>query len=552
MDQAMRCQLEWFFANNKYRIPLLLTGILAYGFSIVQPSIGNDDTAIPYYYLEGQDVRMGRWTLFVLNKVFHFAEYAPYFLELIGLLLLMLGATLFCVLFRRITEEDDCWSYTIFSCVFISSPIICEINYYYTHNGVDLSFCCIALALLAFDNLVTGGQNVKNKVLILASNLLLVGVVIGCCESMIIVYAIGILMVCYLRKQKESDQLSWKRIVLLGFAVGSICVVNVALRGLIKDFMVWAFDLYEAGDATDWRSAGEGISRIFEPEGFAELKMLIKRFWLVYHVNAFVYLPILAYAAACLVVFWDAAVLMIRRRSLWYPLFWLGMYMAPFVLVLAEWKVPAYRSAQFLPIFAGFGTFILYRAVRGKWESIWRKVILACALILVYNQAEYMNRCFYIEHMIYQSNRDVLSEVAVELQRNYDSSLPVVFRGKNETPEVFSNHYVAPFHSPGYKMVALVSGIVDEELKEKYFVWSGYNYGVEIYSDFFTYGYAAFHNNSEQITIFLNYLGYSFRPLTDKELLAEADAKWQDMPSWPAEGSIQEFDRYILIRLGNQ
>ena len=83
-------------------------------------------------------------------------------------------------------------------------------------------------------------------------------------------------------------------------------------------------------------------------------------------------------------------------------------------------------------------------------------------------------------------------------------------------------------------------------------MFEGYNYGVEIYSDFFTYAYAAFDNNSEQFTIFLDYLGYDLKPLRDKSLLEMADTQWQEMPSWPAEGSIRQYDKYILIRVGNQ
>lgn len=543
--------VEWFLMKRGYIIPLLLTGFLAYGFSIVQPDISNDDTAIPYYFVDGQSVRMGRWTLFLLNKFFHFAEYAPYFLEAIGVILLMLAITLFCVLLKRITGEADCVGYTIFACVFLSCPSICEVNYYYAHNGVDFGFCCIALALLVFDDMICYKVKMKDILIQTVVGLAFLSLAIGCCESLIMVYAMGAMMICYLRKQK-SEEFSWKKILIAGGAVVVICLLSILLREPIKELIVLGFSLQDTGEANNWRSPGESALRIFQAEGLAELKMLVKRFWLVYHVNAFVYLPVLAYAGACLVVGCHSIALMIKKRSLWFPMLWLGMYLAPYALVVAEWKVPAYRAAQFLPVFAGFGAFVCYRAAAGKWERYWRKAVAVLAFVLVFNQAEYMNRCFYIEYIAYQNNCAVINGVAADLQRGYDTDLPVVFRGQNETPQVLVDHYVAPFDSKGYKMVAFWADLVDDKLKEKYFVDSGYNYGGEIDSDFLTYGYAAFDNNSEQIVIFMNNLGYTFKTLKDEELLKEADVQWQDMPAWPEVGSIQQYDDYILVRVGNR
>ncbi|MBR1770921.1 MAG: glucosyltransferase domain-containing protein [Lachnospiraceae bacterium] len=548
----MRKRLDFFWSKNRYRLPLILTAVLAYGFSLLSVSVGNDDTAIPFYYQEGQDVQMGRWTLFVLNKVFHFADYAPFFLELVGVLFLVLAASLFCVVYRRITEEDDVLGYSIFSCVFVSCPTISELNFYYTHNGVDMSFCLIALAAYLFDVLLVEKGSRKKQIGLCLGQLGLLLVTIGCCESMIIVYAVAILSVFYLRIRQGQHAVSLCHKLFSFAAVGAICILTVVLRNFMRAFIVWAFRLYAVGDGESWRSVGESLLDVFAPGGAAELKMLMKRFWLVYHVNAFVYLPIFSYAAACTVLWIYALVQAIRRRQLWSLLAVLGIYLAPFVLILAEWKVPAYRSAQFLPITAAFGMFVLYLAVRDRLRKWGGRIVVVLMTVLVFNQAADMNHSFYIEQMLYQNNCRMLNDIAVELGKTYNTNLPVVFRGQNETSYVYAKYYIAPYDSLGYRMVALVSDLVDPQLKEKYFVFEGYNYGVEIYSDFFTYAYAAFDNNSEQFTIFLDYLGYDLKPLRDKSLLETADTQWQEMPSWPAEGSIRQYDKYILIRVGNQ
>ena len=91
----------WFLKKPQYTILVILTAVFSYGFRVVTPSIGIDDTAVELYLQDGLEVVMGRWTVFLLNKVFHMAEYAPFLLELVGVLFLTLGATLFCVLLKR-------------------------------------------------------------------------------------------------------------------------------------------------------------------------------------------------------------------------------------------------------------------------------------------------------------------------------------------------------------------------------------------------------------------------------------------------------------------
>jgi len=55
--------LKWFLDKKVYWILLSLTAVCGYGFSIVQPSIGIDDTAVALYLEDGLEVTMGRWTV---------------------------------------------------------------------------------------------------------------------------------------------------------------------------------------------------------------------------------------------------------------------------------------------------------------------------------------------------------------------------------------------------------------------------------------------------------------------------------------------------------
>ena len=62
-------------------------------------------------------------------------------------------------------------------------------------------------------------------------------------------------------------------------------------------------------------------------EGIQNLIMLIKRFWLVYHVNAVVYPPVAIYEASIITFGLLSVYLAITKKNFWYPILFAGMYM---------------------------------------------------------------------------------------------------------------------------------------------------------------------------------------------------------------------------------
>ena len=134
-------EFQYFFQQKIYVIILCLTAICGYGFEMTHPSIGIDDTAVSLYLEDGLEVVMGRWFIYLINKIFHLSDFSPFMMELIGVILLCISATLFCVLFRRIFgRKVELTGYIIFSCIFISNPIISEVYVYYYHDGVDIGY----------------------------------------------------------------------------------------------------------------------------------------------------------------------------------------------------------------------------------------------------------------------------------------------------------------------------------------------------------------------------------------------------------------------------
>ena len=67
-----------FWENRCFMGILLLTAVCAYGYKVTNVTIGIDDTPSLYYFEEGLIAIVGRWVLFLLNKVIFLAEFVPF------------------------------------------------------------------------------------------------------------------------------------------------------------------------------------------------------------------------------------------------------------------------------------------------------------------------------------------------------------------------------------------------------------------------------------------------------------------------------------------
>lgn len=550
MNQLIK-DLKWLLSQKIYIIALAFTAACSYGFAIVTPIIGIDDTAVELYLADGLEVAMGRWTVYLLNKIFHMAEFSPFMMELVGVILLCTGATLFALLLRRLLgEKIGVVACTIFSCIFVSNPIISEVYIYYYHDGVDLGYILTALALFLF---VDGMEAVgRKKLLPFMGSTLLAWVAVGCYESFVILYIIGIIMVLFLRGIAGTDRLTFGYVIKY-LSIGALLTMGtVVLRTVMVEALTAMLGLQELLDGfsqVDKRSLLEIFDVAGQQEGIFEfLKMLIKRYWVVYCVNAIVYLPIWSYMFATLVLGIYAVVSAVRRKAVMFPILFAGMMFAPFLLTLIEGQVHFYRSCQYMPFFTATGVLLLYYAV-SKCKRLFqlRHGVAGFALILTFNQAALLNESFYVDYLKYEDAKNTLVRVAWEIENNYGSDIPVVFTGNYSTPQSIWEHYSVGYGSKEFQWIARITDLVDVHLKEKYYQPFGYSYVGEAINPLIQWGFTAFDGTNGQLIKFLEMHGYSFATVTDAEVLSKAREIGETMPGWPGEGSVILQDGYVLV-----
>ncbi len=546
-------EVRWLFRQKIYIIALSITALCCYGFAIVHPSIGIDDTAVGLYLEDGLEVVMGRWTIFLLNKLFHVSDFAPFMPELVGVMLLMIAAALFNVLLRRLTDgKAGILVSTVFACVFVSNPIISEVFIYYYHDGVGLGYVMSALSLLAFhEGVIKRGRQKISAFLI---SLLCIWIAVGCYESFLILYILGIIVVLFLWGMGEGRRLCL-HFVMSSLAVGAGLTLGcVLLRSVMLELTTQIFGLQ--GVLEQVKQERRGLSEalvLFREGGMDNLIMLLKRFWLVYHINAIVYLPVTVYefAVFCFGIF--SMILAVRRRNFWYPILFAGMLVAPFLLTMAEMRLTYYRSCQYLPFFAAAGVWLLcYQLTQWKhYKKQLSGVLCILAIVLVWNQSELMNRNFYTDYKKYEAAKEMLCGIACEIERNYGTETPVIFTGHYNTPYELAKDYYVSYGSWQYRWIVTITDKIDPHLKEKYFSPYGYSFIGEANFPMVQWAFDAFDGTNRQMMNFLEMHGHSFPLVTDPEVIQQAKNLGDTMPGWPAQGSIAEQEGYILVHIMN-
>ncbi len=541
--KKLKQEINTILHNKAFIIILTLVAFGCYGFKMMHPTIGIDDTPYKLYFEDGLNIVVGRWVLFLLNQFINIGQYAPFLVDFAAVLLLISASILWSIVFKRILGDAvPDWCYLTFSCLFISSPIISEVFTYFLHNGIAIGYTCSALALLFY----LEGLDTPKKVTPYALSAVFIWIAIGCYESFAVVFLVMSLFALLMQRicgEKPQPILSVLKI-------GTILIVAILLRSLINNILIFIFSLQELVDQADKRSLGEMLGWISDAEGFANLKMAIKRTFVMYGVFAYHYLPITMYVFSSVIVFIGSIWKTIRRKDPWILLYMIGIFIASWLLIFIEGSVTLYRSCQFLPLFVAAAILLLMYWGRNLLQKAIRYVAIVLVGVLIFNQTADMNNWFYINYRKYENVKETLLDVALELESHHDISKPVIFIGSYEIPMGIVQDAYVPIGSEKFYKMNRITQLIDPHLLEKFYrrnnVWVVQTPALSLIG----WGIDAFGGNQELIH-FYNMHGHSFVGVNDYDTIHQAKMEYYNLPGWPKEGSIVETDEYIYVHFGS-
>ena len=564
--------------NRLYMGILLLTAVCAYGYKVTNVTIGIDDTPSLYYFEEGLIAIVGRWVLFLLNKVISLAEFAPFVTDFAAVLLLIAAAIVWSALFYSVFgEKIPMTGYAYFAAVFVSCPLISEVFTYFLHNGIAIGYLSCAVSLCCMREWQNSmrkprkGSGLWEKpdcpaVTKLAAAAVFLWIAMGCYESFMILWLAGLLLLLLserIRLGTERTARTGERGVFGTLAGGALAALAaVLLRSLMIVVLTKAFHLeYLQGEAVQ-RSVTEMLGWMVQPGAFGELIMILKRTFVLYGVFAYAYLPIRIFVLSAVVITVVTLVRVIRGRDLWALILLPAAYLAAFSLLFIEGKATLYRSAQFLPIFCGYGALLFVYAV---WQvTTWwewktqkpqnsricrgvRGIAILVLAVIVWNQCADMTKWFYIDKQKYDAAVKTVDQIALDLEQNFDTSKPVIFTGDYEIPYSMIQDAYVSYGSTTYFKMKRLTDLIDPDLLDKYNrgskgVWVAQTPALSVID----WGRYAFDSDAELVKFFAMH-GHSLVAEEDISLYEGAEKESLELPHYPQEGYIVDKGDYIIV-----
>ncbi|MCM1541497.1 MAG: glucosyltransferase domain-containing protein [Blautia sp.] len=538
--------------NRIYLLTLTLTAAAAYGFMVTHPTVGIDDTPYALYFQEGLAAVVGRWALYLLNKIFFIGEFAPLVTDLAGVLILMAAVTVWAALFRTVLKgKIPEWGYLFFAAVFLSCPLISEVYTYFLHNGISIGYLCAGISLCFLGRWLESPRRFSMA----AGTVCFLWAALGCYESFMVVWLLGVFLLLLTERHAGGAK---RRVfpALCMAALAALCAM--ALRSLMIAAVTGIFGLGSMKEEAVQRSVAEMASWMLEPGAAAEFVMVLKRVYVMYGVFAFAYLPVRIFVLAALLMLAYGIYGSIRKRDFRILLLTVGSFIVSFLLVLVEGKSTLYRSAQFLPVICGYGALLLclclqelrnsrpVRSRAGLGKFCGGAAIFALCVIL-WNQCADMNRWFYVDYMKYEAAKETAGRIACELEREYGTvDKPVMFTGTYQVPRGLVQDAYVPYNSETFYRMKRWTDPVDEHLLDKFYrdygVWVAQTPALSVID----WGRYAFDTDEELIRFFHMH-GYELHPYLAQENYAAAETYSLDLPEFPREGSIVDMGDYIIV-----
>jgi hypothetical protein len=495
--------LSIFKKKKALFISLALVCLLSYGFTITHHSVGVDNTGW-YFYLDNKGfVGQGRLTPYIFNLLTKIMVYTPFWNNAVSTILIYFGMIFWCMLFILISKDTiKQWQLIIFSTLFISYPIINE-QFIYTPENPPLMFLFSGLALyFLYSNYLNHGF--KNIPLYLLSAFCIFwGISLN--EVFASVFLVGVFITLMMMVVYREERLDFKqsaKYVIIACMVLAATIVVEALAGRLANMLLNVTVPNMASNSTYW----------FRYPLMYNLILLVIGVVYRYFLSASFYYPVAIYVISIVSVMISSIIIAVKTKRgiiVWLAIF---LILSTMSLVLIKGHMLHYRLCVPFAPFVAFTIMLATITFKRKWIN---GIIGFIVILLIINQTRMMNDWFVNDYQRYEKDREVVTQVAKELERDFDKTKPLVFMGNIERP-------------PQTRRVS-VNG-------ESFLGWAARGITDEM--------------PGKDILIFLKDLGYDFEEPTKEQYYAAKDVA-ANLKEYPQDGYIKETKEYIVVNLGD-
>lgn len=525
---------------------VLFIAVICYGYSVVNTTVSIDGLEGNRYIGEGQIMlAAGRFGMKLLAAVLGYGYSTPVYQSCANFLaasFLVLAALQFCMLFRRIWKDKiSMFGYGVFSCLFISYPLINEI-WEYTGANVCVTVGCFlsaAAVSLLYDVMQEPDFSNNRKFTRAFLAVLALLVIASSYESLIVVYVFTVFTVLSMQ-QLSGEILSVGKTIRRGLCYAMPLAVAVVLRVVVHRFLLIVLDLTaQAGGATAIRWTLLPFDVV--------LKDLIKNCILYYGVRACLYFPVLELVVSVVVFAFLFAVAIFRVRRPALALTGVGMLLSLVLLSILQGYYSPYRTCQVFSVMVALMGMTAYECISRRYQGKRLTSLCGAALaLLCLHQATYLNHLLVLDHQRSQEEANVIRTIGMDLERGFPDDKPIILTGNYTISQGIQDQVTAKTEEhPLYAWFQAKTGW-ETDSTIKYVdtnVNSVINWAVTAFSEIGSLG-----SSAQKL---FRYYGFDLLFEVSPELRQEALAYAEEanVPAFPQDGYIVETPEYILVNL---
>lgn len=505
-----------------YWLPLLVLTLIGYGFSAANPTVGIDDLARDIYIGDGRAMFAAtRWGMNLWTKIMSTAEYIPGLDHLIGIMFLVCASIMFSFLFYSMSNNKQySFKYTVFSCLFITYPIINEIWEYNGANFMVAGNMFIVAGVLAY---MEYHKHLDWKTIVICG--IPMSLVASSYETGLFVYIASVLMIvfykyCVLNKPHKNKE--W-------FIEGTSYIPALALSVLIRVVVgVLIIKL---------------LSLTYRVNGGAFIDLDLSDFLynaILYIFNSLVYFPI-TILIIMLVLLFVYSIALCRKNgdSLPFVMFVLVALSLFGQAILVVGEMP-YRTAHTLIVFAGFCGYLFIEFIEERFDRKVYLIAFCVFMYLAYQQGVCLDTLLTLNHVRAENEARIATQIGYTLQSQHEDK-PVLFVGRYSLGDYLEDNVFIGYDKWNDKLYRIIRNFKDPNEKYKAIhtnINSNLSWSVDAFGD------------QRMIKAYFSYLGFDIELVEgfNTNLYDQNLEKAKDYNMKPYE--IRDEGDYLLVFLG--
>ena len=524
---------------------MLAIAVMSYGYAACNTSISIDDTEHDRYVGSGNTMlasgRFGMWFWSVVEGKWE----NSFLIDFFAVFMLAFACINFCILFKRVSNgKITIGALTVFSCLFISYPLMNEI-WEYTGANVNVcgGFLLVSFSLLIIHAFIHGYRGIKGYLSLVGSAILLTLVCAGY-ESVVSVYVFFVFAIIALQIIYQKENKLWD-ILKQGFLYAGLLAAGVVLRVIIHNIILAVCNLQPVvNGATSILWGGQPILNT--------LVGLVDSFFVYYIFRAVIYFPLFVLVLSGLAFLTMGITACIKHGAI-LLLPGSGMLLSLILFSLIQGVYSPYRICQVFAAFCAFSGMMLVSSFPrdvSKSKTVLRICALTLCGMLCFYQSTNLNYYLELNHRRSESEAAVVRQISYDLRKGFDRDKPVVFVGTYQLSPTIYEAACVPEDGFNWKLYQKLCG--------KYFYLCNRYFDLESLSrkgpdtninSVINWSVIAFGTQDATAHLF-EYYGCEYVPANLDLYLEPAQAESGNMPAYPKEGYIKDMGDYLIVNLG--